>query len=99
MERGIERKSIANLMTTYFYQYYQSFDKTTDEIMADHLNCQYPIIIISLIRGVNNFTRNSDDVEKDFHNFNYDEFVPKLMGNHHVRLSKSCIQISPIIFG
>ncbi|OWO79815.1 hypothetical protein B5C26_20130 [Photorhabdus luminescens] len=78
MEREIERKYIDDLMITYFHQDYQLFGETIDEIVTDYLNHQYPITIISLIREINIFIRNSDDVEKDFHSLNYNEFVPEL---------------------
>ncbi|EYU14975.1 contact-dependent growth inhibition system immunity protein [Photorhabdus aegyptia] len=78
MEKEIERKYIDDLILTYFHQDYLLFGETIDEIVTDYLNCQHPITIISLIREINNFIRNSDDVEKDFQSLNYDEFVPEL---------------------
>ncbi|PQQ24025.1 hypothetical protein CE143_05230 [Photorhabdus luminescens] len=76
MEKEIERKYIDDLTLTYFHQDYQLFGETIDEIATDYLN--YPITIINLIREINNFSRNSNDVEKDFHSLNYHEFVPEL---------------------
>ncbi|WP_036770913.1 contact-dependent growth inhibition system immunity protein [Photorhabdus australis] len=78
MEIEIQRKYIDDLTLAYFHEDYQLPGEKTDEIMADYLNCQYPITLISLIIEINNFIRNSDDVEKYFHSFNYDKFSPEL---------------------
>ncbi|EQC00502.1 contact-dependent growth inhibition system immunity protein [Photorhabdus temperata] len=76
MERKTKTQYLDNFIDTYFNQNFDIFGKIKiDEVITEYINSEPPMLMKELIKDIDYFIHNSEDVEREFkelyrHSFN-----------------------------
>ncbi|KER02493.1 hypothetical protein LGZ99_14830 [Photorhabdus temperata] len=79
MERETKTQYLDNFIGTYFNQNCDIFGETTiDKVITEYINSEPPTLMKELIKDIDYFIQNSEDVEREFKELYRYDFNPDL---------------------